>query len=120
MSKDKKLSENEFLAILRENGGLFARTAKAIEDKYKITYSRQSCRIRAEKHPKFLADIEEEMLDIAEAELYKIIKDEDLSSVRLKAIEFYLKCKGKKRDYVERTESYNKNEDVNVNVFIND
>ena len=120
MSKDKKLSEKEFLAILRENGGLFARTAKAIEDKYECTYTRQAVRDRAEKHPKELEDIEDEMLDIAEGELHKMIKEEKSSRIRLRAVELYLKTKGKKRGYVERIENKDVDKIKTINVVYHD
>ena len=34
----KKLSDEQFFAILRENGGLFARTSRAIKKEFKIDF----------------------------------------------------------------------------------
>ncbi len=103
MAKLKKISDKEFFAVLRENAGLYARTAKAIEQQFQITYTRQAVRDRAEKHPEVLADIEEENIDVAEAGLHSLMSADD-DRVKLKAIELYLKTKGKKRGYVEKQE----------------
>ena len=103
MAKLRKISDKEFLAILRENGGLYARTAKAIENQFKIRYSRQAVRDRAVKFPEEVADIEEENVDIAEEGLHSLMRSEN-ETVRLRAIELYLKTKGKKRGYIEKTE----------------
>ena len=34
MSRDKKISDKEFFGILRENAGLYARTARAIRNQF--------------------------------------------------------------------------------------
>ena len=107
MKKRRKISDIEFLNILRENGGLFARTAKAIQAKFAIKYSRQAVRDRAKKFRDELNDIEEENLDVAEEGLHILMICSD-SRVRLKAIEFYLKNKGKKRGYGDFEEAINK------------
>ncbi len=96
----QKLTDKQFLAILRENGGLYARTARAIEEKYGTTFTRQAVRQRAEKHPEELKDIEEEIIDVAEEGLQTLIrKGEDRT--KLRAIEIYLKTKGRTRGYIE-------------------
>lgn len=101
---DIKLSDEAFLAILRENGGLYARTAKAIEEQHSVTFSRQAVRQRALEHPDELKDIEEEVADSAESGLQTLMKDPD-PRIKIDAIKFYLKTKGKSRGYVERTET---------------
>jgi hypothetical protein len=98
-----KVSDEQFLSILRENAGLFSLTAKAIEEKFKIKYSRQAVRERADRFKDILADIEEENLDIAEAGLKTLMSDEH-TPTKLKAIELFLKTKGKRRGYSEKTE----------------
>lgn len=98
-----QLSDEEFFKILRENAGLFARTAKAITETYGISYSRQAARERALKQPEVLADIEDESLDLAEGGMNDLMKSLD-EDVKFKSCQFVLKTKGKKRGYVERTE----------------
>jgi hypothetical protein len=97
------LSDEEFFGILRENAGLFARTAKAISETYGIEYSRQAARQRALDKPEILADIEDESLDLAEGGMMDLVKSLD-DDIKFKACQFVLKTKGKKRGYVERQE----------------
>lgn len=101
-AKQQALTKKEFLAILRENGGLFARTARAIEKKYNRTYSRQAVQARALKYPKELADIEEENIDVAEEFLHGAIRDAKNKTVQIKAVELYLKTKGRTRGYGDK------------------
>jgi len=108
MAGARKISDEQFLSVLRENAGLYARTARAIEKQFGVEYSRQAVRYRAEKFPEELTDIAEENLDIAEEGLLSLMR-KGSESVRLRAIEIYLKTKGKRRGYVERSEV-----DVNV------
>lgn len=98
-----KLNDDEFFAILRENGGLFARTARAIEATYKIPFTRQAVAKRANANPKILEDIREQNIDIAEEGLLLLMRDKN-PAIRFKAIELYLKTIGKQRGYVERKE----------------
>lgn len=106
MAKLRKIADKEFFAVLRENAGLYARTAKAIEKQFGVPYSRQAVRDRAEKCPDVLADINEENVDIAEEGLHSLIRSKN-DNIRLRAIELYLKTKGKKRGYVEKQEVEN-------------
>ena len=101
--KGDKISDEQFLSILRENAGLFSRTARAIASHLKIKYSRQAVRDRAAKFPNEVADIEEENLDIAEEGLHSLVRSKN-ENIKLRAIELMLKTKGKKRGYVERQE----------------
>jgi hypothetical protein len=100
---DIKLPDEAFLAILRENGGLYARTAKAIEEQYGTKYSRQAVRQRALDHPDEIKDIDEEVADSAEEGLQTLMKDTD-ARIKIDAIKFYLKTKAKHRGYIERQE----------------
>ncbi len=95
---DIKLSDEAFLSILRENAGLFANTAKAIEEKYGINYSRQAVRQRALDHKDVLEDIEDEALDIAEAGMLTLSRSQN-EDTKFKACQFILKTKGKRRGY---------------------
>jgi hypothetical protein len=104
-SHNRKISDEQFFSVLRENAGLYARTAREIERQFKVKYTRQSVRQRAEAHPEIMRDIEEENLDIAEDGLKTMIsEDNEVGYLRLDAIKFFLKTKGKKRGYAEGSE----------------
>jgi hypothetical protein len=100
----KRLSDPEFWSILRENSGLYARTASAIREKHGIPYTRQSVKERSERHPAKLQDILDETLDIAESELIDLMQSKNLK-IKQKSVEFYLRTKGRDRGYVDRTEA---------------
>lgn len=100
----KRLSDKEFWTILRANAGLYARTARAIEKEFGVSITRQSVRERAEKKPDLLKDILEENLDIAEEGQQSLMRSKN-ESIRLKAITFYLRTKGKDRGYVTQVNS---------------
>jgi len=104
LAKNKKISDKEFLTILRENAGLFARTATAIQGQFDIEYSRQAVRTRALNFPEELDDIEEENIDVAEEGLHSLMQSEN-ERMKLKAIEIFLKTKGKKRGYSTKVET---------------
>lgn len=114
IGKSRKLSENEFWTILRKNAGLYARTARAIQNEFGISYSRQAVRDRAEKCPDLLNDILEETVDIAEEGLHDLMRS-PLPNIRLKAIELYLKSKGSHRGYHQK-EAVSHSGEVSVNV----
>ena len=114
--KGDKISHEQFFSILRENAGLYSRTARAISQQFNIKYSRQAARDRAEKHPKILNDIAEEGLDIAEEGLQALIRSKN-ENIKLRAIELILKTKGKKRGYVEHTVITGENDGI-IKVFV--
>lgn len=58
---------------------------------------------RAEKKPELLQDIQEENLDIAEEGLHSLMRSKN-ERVRLRAVELYLRTRGRCRGYVERVE----------------
>ena len=64
---------------------------------------------------KAVDDIQDIALDFAESHLHKQIKDNSTA-----ATIFYLKTKGKKRGYIERTEIEQKNTHILDNFNIND
>ena len=99
--KVKKVTEKEFWTILRKNAGIYARTARAIESQFGISYSRQSVRERAEKRPDLLAEIIEENIDVAEEGLHDLMRSGQ-PNIKLKAIELFLKSKGSHRGYYEK------------------
>ena len=99
----KKLTDKQFWTILREGAGIYGRTVRLIKKSYDIDISRQAVRERAKKRPDELKDIKEECVDIAEEGLHTLMRSKN-ESVRLKAVQLYLKTIGKKRGYVERQE----------------
>jgi hypothetical protein len=100
----RKVSDKDFYAILRENAGLFARTARAIAAQFNIPYTRMAVKDRADKHPEIMDDIEQENLDIAEEGLNSLMRSK-AENIRLDSVKFYLKTKGRKRGYVEKQET---------------
>jgi hypothetical protein len=114
-----KLSDKEFWGILRENGGIAARTVRAIKAKYGIDITRQSVSQRAKKRLQVLADIEEANLDRAEETLFDVLITAD-DAVKLRAATYYLDRKGRKRGYIEKSE-LNGNLSVNLaTLFVSD
>lgn len=96
--KVRKLSDKQFLAILRANGGLSSRTARAITDKYGFSYTRQSVEARKKKFPDEVFDIQEENLDVAEETIINIMRSPDRKTA-LRAADIYLRAQGKHRGY---------------------
>jgi len=97
------IGETEFLTILRENGGLYAKTAKAITELTGVSISRQAVYQRAQNYPEVLKDIKEEIIDGAEDGLADLMKCDD-NRIKLEAIKLYLKTQAKSRGYVEKQE----------------
>lgn len=97
-----KLSDQEFLAFLRENAGIYARTARAINKAYpSLGYTRQSVRNRSAKFKEELEDIQEQNIDIAEEGLHSLMRSKS-PQVQLKAIDVFLRAKGRRRGYGDR------------------
>jgi hypothetical protein len=97
-----KLSDNEFLTILRENAGIYARTARAINKAYPgMKFTRQAVRQRAETFKDDLLDIQEENIDVAEEGLHSLMRSNN-QSIKLKAINLFLQAKGRVRGYGDR------------------
>lgn len=97
-----KLSDNEFLTILRENAGIYARTARAINKAFPgMQYTRQAVRQRAETFKDELLDIQEENIDVAEEGLHSLMRSKN-QQVQLKAINLFLQAKGRVRGYGDR------------------
>lgn len=99
----QKLDENQFWQILDANGGNFGATAKAIEKRFKISYSRQAVRQRALSKPDELNDIVESRLDDAESVMFDLL-DSDDKRIKFEAARFILLTQGKSRGYTTRQE----------------
>lgn len=113
-----KIDDNRFFAILRESAGLYARAARAIAIETGEDYTRQAAENRAKKHPEILKDIDEQNYDVAEEGLHSLMRSKD-EKIKLRAIEFYLKTKAKRRGYIERQEITGADgADMNLNIKI--
>lgn len=102
--KSLKLKKQKFIEALREGRGIITYACQ------KTGISRQTyynwC--NADSDFKNLAEeVNETTIDLVESKLLSAINEDNLT-----AIIFYLKTKGKKRGYVEKTEH-----DVNSNTF---
>jgi hypothetical protein len=93
----EKITDEQFLEILAENGGLVSITARAIQKKYGIAYSRQAVHERAQKHPDFLKKLEDENIDIAHLALIELMKQKNNLEVRFKTARYYAQTKGKEQ-----------------------
>jgi hypothetical protein len=94
-----KLTKIQFLDALRKNCGIYARTSEYIQKVYRVKYTRQAVCSRAKKYPDEVKDIEESVIDLAEGALIDLLKTKDLKA-KGRAVEFFLKTKGKKRGYI--------------------
>jgi len=96
-----KLSDKEFWDGLRASGGIFARAVRYFKENNSIEITRQGVYKRAHENEKLLKDIEEECIDAAEEVLMTFIREKAKgeAKLRLDAVKFYLKTKGKDRGY---------------------
>ena len=104
--------KEKFLELLYLNMGNISETCR----KMKIT--RQAVFYWAQRDEDFkiaFVEVEESLIDYTESKLFELIKEKNPT-----AIIFYLKTKGKKRGYVERSEfEHNLREGINVNIKSN-
>ena len=94
--KGKALTVDQIAKAIRANGGFITRTAEALG----VSAPAISIRVsKSAKLQKVVRETEEFYLDLAESKLMGAI-----NAGEPWAICFFLKCKGKKRGYVERQE----------------
>lgn len=86
---------DEVEKALRETGGFFTRAAELLNVTQSAVSQRVSNSVRLQN---VLKEIEEQYLDLGESKLMSLINKEDLG-----AIKFYLRCKGARRGYIERS-----------------
>lgn len=95
--KKPRLRDDQIAKALVDTGGFISDTA----DLLGVTVGAISQRVKSsEMLQQLRIDIEDTYLDIAESKLIKKIREEDTASIF-----FYLKCKGKKRGYVEKQQT---------------
>jgi len=88
------LTVDQIEKSLKAKGGFVSQVAKDLG----VTASNIYARIdRSERLKKVKKEIDESYLDLAESKLVKKLNNGDLG-----ALCFYLKCKGKKRGYIEK------------------
>ena len=88
------LTNKQISDALRANGGFVTYAASALNVSYQAIYQRIK---RSPELEQVLREVQESHLDLAENELIKKVRDGDLG-----ALCFFLKCKGKKRGYIEK------------------
>ena len=91
-----KKTVEQIATALRLNGGFLSYTAQALGLRYQTLQRRI---LNNKELQKVKEEIDESMLDLTEHMLLKNIKEGKEQSIF-----FFLRCKGKKRGYVERLE----------------
>lgn len=107
---ERKISETEFVAFLRNNGGVYSRTADAITRHLRkltgdpdASYSRQAVKYRAEQLPaEVLESIEDETWDLVAGGLQDSLQSDD-QGIKLKAVALGMRYLGSKYGIVEHT-----------------
>ena len=94
--KQMRVTNEQVEAALQATCGFLALAAQRLGCSYKTVYRRVKASPRLQEA---LQEIADKNLDLAEAALTKAIRNGESWAVC-----FYLKCKGKHRGYVERTE----------------
>lgn len=90
------LTKSQIIKALQQSGGFISQAAKMLN----VTRSAVYGRISSDPDIKAAHDeIQESYLDFSESKLLELVKEGNLG-----AICFYLKCRGKSRGYVERSE----------------
>lgn len=100
----KKFSAEKIAEVYKKKGCNITATCAALNISRRTFYQKKE---KSKSLQDLLAEADESMLDFAESKLIEHINNNDITSLI-----FFLKTKGKKRGYVERTEH-----DVNANPF---
>ena len=100
----KNIPIEKIVQIYEKKGCNITATCSALGISRKTFYE---WRAKKKKLAEALEEKEESIIDYAESKLVEHIQNDDIQ-----ALIFFLRTKGKKRGYVEKTES-----DVNVNAF---
>lgn len=111
MARPKKLKEKELLEAIKDSYGLVTKVA----EKLHCSWATADRAIKeSEMASRAMQDENEKLLDFAEGQAIKRMKDGDGVMIR-----FYLATKGKKRGYTyeEKLEADESAEDSNINVI---
>lgn len=100
----KNISVEKIAEIYKKKGCNITAACAALNITRQTFYTRKA---KSKKLQELVEEADESLLDFAESKLVEHINDGDVTSLI-----FFLKTKGKKRGYVERTEH-----DVNANPF---
>ena len=101
----KKISAEKIAEVYKKKGCNITATCAALNISRRTFYNKKE---KSKTLQELLSEADESMLDFAESKLIEHINNNDITSLI-----FFLKTKGKKRGYIERTEH-----DVNANPFL--
>lgn len=101
----KNISAEKIAEVYKKKGCNITATCAALNISRRTFYQKKE---KSKSLQDLLSEADESMLDFAESKLIEHINNNDITSLI-----FFLKTKGKKRGYVERTEH-----DVNANPFL--
>ena len=96
-----KFTVAQIITALEASAGIISAAARLLRCDVKTVYR------YIERHAEIrsaMEDVVDERLDVAEAGLLKFLSDSKNPVLQLKACEFYLLTKGKKRGYTKQTE----------------
>jgi len=103
MAKRHRISNKKIIEALQVNTGFITQAAQSLG----VHYTTLRDWIKAdEKLQDEIKAINETILDFTESKLHKLIRDENPA-----AVFFHLKCKGKRRGYIERQEVVTKEDE---------
>jgi hypothetical protein len=105
-----KKKKEEFLKVFDKSAGNISLTCKVLKISRETFY--RWCR-EDKKFKKEADEIRESLIDFAESQLLKKIKNEDLG-----AIIFFLKTKGKSRGYTEKQEIEHSGAESQIHIYL--
>jgi len=94
-----KVTDEQFIETLTENDGMFALTAKAIQKKYNVSYTRQAVYQRAQNFAEELATMDEELIDTADKNIRKFLNNDADPERQFKMTIYVLNNRGAARGY---------------------
>jgi len=95
------ISDEQIIEALEKSAGMQTEAARKLDMSYDTFWRRVA---KSETLKAKITEINERALDFAESKLLQTMKNDSEPKVQLTALIFFLKCKGKRRGYVERQE----------------